>query len=60
MPVKLNHIIYQYLEPFNWEQIKVLVFDNNTWNHLTVCKQMSSGSFKHCYPQKICLQIIYI
>ena len=34
-------------------QIKLLVLDRNTWNHLTVCKQMSSGSFKNCYLQTI-------
>ena len=27
--------------------IELLVLDNNTWNHLTVCKQMDSGSFKN-------------
>ena len=26
--------------------VKLLVYYRNTWNHLTVCKQMSSGSFK--------------
>ena len=27
--------------------IELLVLDSNTWNHLTVCKQMSYGSFKN-------------
>ena len=36
----------EYLKPFNWVQtnyrylIELLVLDNNTWNHLTICKQM--------------------
>ena len=29
-------------------------------HHLTVCKQISSGLFKVCYQQNICLQIIYM
>ena len=37
--------------------IELFVFDSNTWNHLTVCKQMKSGSFK-IYLQTIHLQII--
>ena len=31
--------------------IELILFDCNTWNHLTVCKQMSSCSFKNCYLQ---------
>ena len=31
---------------FNREQIILLMLDSNTWNHLTVCKQMRSGLFK--------------
>ena len=31
-----------------------------TWNHLTVCKQMSSGLFEKCYLQTIHLKIIHI
>ena len=27
--------------------IELLVLDSNVWNHLTVCKQMNSGSFKN-------------
>ena len=45
----VNRIIsirYQYLKSFNCVQIKQLVLDINTWNHLTVCKQMSYDSFK--------------
>ena len=48
------------LEPFNFAQIKLLVFDSNTWNHLTMRKQISSGSFQKCYLQTIHLQIIHI
>ena len=38
------NITLQYLES--------VVLDNNTWNHLTVCKQMSSGSFKNNVTNK--------
>ena len=41
-------------------QIKLLMFDSNTWNHLTVYKSMSSNEIKNCYLQTIHLQIIYI
>ena len=27
----------------------LLVLNNNTWNYLAVCKQMSSGMFKKGY-----------
>ena len=27
--------------------VKLLLLNSNTWNHLTVCKKMSSGSFKN-------------
>ena len=37
-----NHLLY--LKPFNCVQLALLVSDSNTWNHLIVCKQMSSGS----------------
>ena len=37
-------------------QIELLVLDNNTWNYLTDCKQMSS--FKEMLP--IHLKIIYM
>ena len=39
--------------------MELLVLDWNTWNYLTVCKQMSSGLFK-CYLQTVLLQVIYI
>ena len=29
---------------------KLLVLDRNTWKHLTLCKQMSSGSLKIMFP----------
>ena len=35
------------------------MLDRNTQNHLTVCKKMSSGSFKNLI-NKMCLQIIYM
>ena len=53
-----NHLIY--LKPFNCVQIKLLMLYSNAWNHLTVCKQMSQGSFKSCYEQTIRLQIQYL
>ena len=41
-------------------QIKLLVLDSNTWNHLTVCNQICSDSYEnnHCL-QTMRLQIIY-
>ena len=51
--------MYIYLNV--WKQltdIKLLRLHYNTWNHLTVCKKMSSGSFKNI--KKMCLQIIYL
>ena len=36
---------------------KLLRLHSNTWNHLTVYKQMSPGSFKNVI-NKMCLQII--
>ena len=38
--------------------VKLLLLHRNTWNHLTVSKKMSSGSFKN--DIKMYLQIIYI
>ena len=29
----------ELLSPFHWVQIEILVFDSNTWNHLSVYKQ---------------------
>ena len=34
-------------------QIKLLLLDNNTWNDLTLWKQMNPGSYKNCYQQTI-------
>ena len=31
-----------FYSPSNWVRIKLLVIHRNTWNHLTVCKQMSN------------------
>ena len=33
-------IVYRYLKPFNYVQIKQLMLDHNTWSQLTVGKQM--------------------
>ena len=33
--------------------IELLVLNNNTWNHLTMCKQMSSGLFKNKVSYKL-------
>ena len=38
-------ITSQYLKPFNCTQ----TVSCNTWNYLTVFKQISSGSFKNCH-----------
>ena len=39
--------------------VKLLVLHSSTWNHLTVYKKMSSGSFKNVI-YKMCLQFIYL
>ena len=39
--------------------VKLWLLYNNTWNHLTVYKQTSSGSFKNLI-NKMCLLILYI
>ena len=39
--------------------VKLLLLDSNTWNHLTVCNKMSSCSFKNAI-KKMYLQIIHI
>ena len=52
-----NHFLY--LKPFNfvqtndWYNIELLMLDCNTWNHLTVCKQMSSGLFRNKVTNKL-------
>ena len=44
---------YQYLKPFNRVQtniqysIELLVFDTNTWNHLTIYKQMINIQYNY-------------
>ena len=53
--------LYKYLldlKPFNCVQIKLLVLDSNTLNHL-INKEMSPGSLKSCYIQTIFVQIIF-
>ena len=35
------------------------MLNSNNWNHLTMCKQMSSGLLKECYLQTIYLQITH-
>ena len=42
-----------------WYFIELLVIHSNTWNHLTVSKKMSFGSFKNVI-NKMYLQIIYL
>ena len=37
---------------------KLLLLHNNTWNHLTECKQISTVSSKNIM-YKMCLQIIF-
>ena len=39
-------IALQYLEPLKWNQIELFVLDSNTWNRLTICKQMNSISVR--------------
>ena len=36
-----------------------LVLDSSNWNYLTVCKQITSGSFKD-YLQTNCIQMIFL
>ena len=40
--------------------IELLVLDSSTWNHLTVCKQMSSGSFENNVTYKLFTYKSYI
>ena len=40
--------------------VELLELHNNTWNHLTVCKQMSSGSFKNNATYKLFIYKSYI
>ena len=40
------------MKPFNCVKINLFVVDNNNSNHLTVCKQMSSDSFKNDVTNK--------
>ena len=48
----------QYLKPSYYSQtnylypIDLLVLDSNSWNYLTVCKQINSGSFKNNVTNK--------
>ena len=47
---KIDNFKKPHLNPFNCVQtnglyqIELLVLDNNTWNRLTVCKQMQSNN----------------
>ena len=41
-------------------QIELLVLDSNTWNHLAVCKQMSSGLFRNNVIFKLLIYVSYI
>ena len=59
MTVKFNYSYYiAILRTYNCVQIEQLVFDSNTWNYLTLSKQMSPDSFKNCYLETIRLQIL--
>ena len=40
--------------------IKLLVLHSNTWNYLTVCKQMTSGLFKNHVTFKVFIYKSYI
>ena len=59
--VKLNCYCYiKILESTELcAKIKLFVLHNNTWNQLTVCKQMSSGSFRNVIF-RICVHRLYI
>ena len=52
-------ITFQYLKPLNCVEIELLVLDDNPWNHLNACKQMSTSSFKEDYLYTIYFQIMY-
>ena len=39
--------------------VKLLLLDRNTWNHLIVGKKISSSMFYNVI-NKICLQIVYV
>ena len=34
-------------------QIEISVLDGSIWNHLTLCKQISTGSFKNNVTYKL-------
>ena len=54
-----NHFLYlKLLDSIQTNQL--LIFDNNTWNHLTVSKQMSPGSFKNNVTYKLFVYKLYI
>ena len=46
---QFDHLLH--LKPFNYGQRKQSILDKNTWNHLTVCKTISSISIKKRYQQ---------
>ena len=43
----------------NWQWMKLFKLDRNTWNYLTLCKQMTWDSFKNVI-KKMGLQILHI
>ena len=51
--------LFNWVKTNNWCLIELLLIHKNTWNHFTVRKRMSLGSFKNII-NKMCLQIIYI
>ena len=40
--------------------VKLLLLHRNIWKHLTMCKQMSTCSFKKCYQQNMFTNHIYL
>ena len=53
MIIRIINVKYPDLKPFDCVQIQLLVFDSNTWNHLTLCKQMMSALFKNNVTYKL-------
>ena len=60
MHLKIKYVYpFNYVQTNNWFKIELLALHRNIWSRLTVYKQISSDSFKNCYLQTICLQIIF-
>ena len=52
--------LFKSVQTNAWYSIELLVLDGNTWNNLTVCKQMSSDSFRNNITYKIFIYKLYI